>query len=666
MNEKNMPKEFWQRADSLQKRTGYQFSDPKLLRLAFTQRSGAGGPNPSMNNERLEFLGDAALGLLVGEALYQEYPEADEGFMTVERSKLVCGRNLSAWGYEAGFDRMLRVCEGVEVSDAMVEDSVEAVAGAFFLDGGLDAVRALLQSFSDYPDQGAGFDSRRHLERDCSYEKLGAPRYDTMCRRANGKIIFESTVSLDKEPSGTGLGADRTEAERNAARDAMCRLGRASAEEQKKRALVLRARYRRILARHGQSSHSRGAPSMSEAENAAAEKPVLVRDGVEYHIVAKDGPEHKPVFTAAAFRNGIRVAEAGGPSKKDALKALVREVGKAAARQTKRGADAFRDLELAGLKNSPELKGRLQTCCERLGIGQPHYVDLPSPGGKSPLFFVELQLSGEPIVSGSGQSKRAAGQAAAWKMLQLLAADALGETARLGADLPQLHVRLESAFRAVCERVGEKKLRVEVTSAAGQEEMRRARVFFGDRFCTEVPGLGENQARLLALFRAVTQTRRWKDVLNELKVDAPAGMSPQNVRPDLLLEERLKNSRRGPAEILSLRAGGSEDLRLYRTGLFVKGDLAACMTAPGKKIAEQALALLLLDRAARESALVPPLKKEAPAAQTAPSAPHERRKPRRRAPVASLPLPEAPQPKVTLKQRLGSWLRRMGELYTQS
>lgn len=231
MNEKNMPKEFWQRADSLQKRTGYQFSDPELLRLAFTQRSGAGGPNPSMNNERLEFLGDAALGLLVGEALYQEYPEADEGFMTVERSKLVCGRNLSAWGYEAGFDRMLRVCEGVEVSDAMVEDSVEAVAGAFFLDGGLDAVRALLQSFSDYPDQGAGFDSRRHLERDCSYEKLGAPRYDTMCRRANGKIIFESTVSLDKEPSGTGLGADRTEAERNAARDAMCRLGREFGEK---------------------------------------------------------------------------------------------------------------------------------------------------------------------------------------------------------------------------------------------------------------------------------------------------------------------------------------------------------------------------------------------------------------------------------------------------
>ncbi|EFB90898.1 hypothetical protein HMPREF7215_1666, partial [Pyramidobacter piscolens W5455] len=365
---------------------------------------------------------------------------------------------------------------------------------------------------------------------------------------------------------------------------------------------------------------------MSEAERSAAGKPILVRDGVEYRIVAKEGPEHKPVFTAAAFRNGARVAEAGGPSKKDALKALVREVGKAAARQTKRGADAFRDLELAGLKNSPELKGRLQTCCERLGIGQPHYVDLPSPGGKNPLFFVELQLSGEPIVNGSGQSKRAAGQAAAWKMLQLLAADALGESERLNADLPQLRTRLESAFRAVCERSGEKKLRVEIASVDGQEEMRRARVFFGDRFCTEVPGLGDDQARLLALVRAVTQARRWKDVLNELKLNGSSGAAPQNVRPDLLLEERLKSSRRGPSEILSLRAGGSEDLRLYRTGLFVKGDLAACMTAPSKKIAEQALALLLLDRAALGAPLVPPLKKEAPTARTAPSAPHERRK----------------------------------------
>lgn len=666
MSEKNMPREFRQRADSLQKRTGYQFRDPELLRLAFTQRSGADGQSPSMNNERLEFLGDAALGLLVGEALYREYPEADEGFMTIERSKLVCGRNLSAWGYEAGFDRMLRVCDGVEVSDAMVEDSVEAVAGAFFLDGGLDAVRALLQSFSDYPDQGAGFDSRRHLKRDCSYEKLGAPCYSTMRRRANGKIIFESTVSLGKDPSGTGLGSDRTEAERNAARDAMCRLNHASAEEQKKRAVVLRARYRRILARHGQPSRGRGADGVDKAENAAAEKPVLVRDGVEYRIVAKDGPEHKPVFTAAAFRNGARIAEAGGSSKKDALKALVREVGKAAVRQTKRGADAFRDLDLAGLKSSPELKGRLQTCCERLGIGQPHYVDLPSPGGKNPLFFVELQLSGESIVSGSGPSKRAAGQAAAWKMLQLLAADALGESERLNADLPQLQARLEGAFRAVCERGGEKDLRIEAASVDGQDEISRARVFFGSRLCTEVPGLGEKQARLLALFRTVTQTRRWKESLRELKLNVPAGTPPQSVRPGLLLEERLKTLRRGPAEILSLRAGGSEKLRLYRTGLFVKGDLAACMTAPGKKIAEQVLALLLLDRAARGSALVPLPKKEAPAAFTAPGGPRERRAPQRGAPAAPLPLPEAPKKKIRLGQRLTDWFYRMGEKYTRS
>ena len=129
----------------------------------------------------------------------------------------------------------------------------------------------------------------------------------------------------------------------------------------------------------------------------------------------------------------------------------------------------------------------------------------------------------------------------------------------------------------------------------------------------------------------------------------------------------MKNSRRGPAEILSLRAGGSEDLRLYRTGLFVKGDLAACMTAPSKKIAEQTLALLLLDRAARKSALVPLPKKEAPpAAQTTPSAPHERRRPRRRVPVASLPLPELPQKKISLGQRLTDWLYRMGEKYTKS
>ena len=196
---------------------------------------------PSQNNARLEFLGDAAISLLVGAALYGEYPEADEGFMTIERSKLVCGQNLSAWGYEAGFDRMISAGENVLITAAMVEDCVEAVAGALFLDGGLEAVKSFLQSFADYPDQGTGFDARRHLERDCEFEKLGAPKFKTVRRFANGGRIFETTVTLGGKEAGTGLGKDQISSERNAARDALGRLNRVSAAEQQKRAAVQRA-----------------------------------------------------------------------------------------------------------------------------------------------------------------------------------------------------------------------------------------------------------------------------------------------------------------------------------------------------------------------------------------------------------------------------------------
>ena len=245
--QKGTPKEYEQKLFFLQKRTGYSFNDPGLLKLAFTTRSNEGAHMPSANNERLEFLGDAALDLIIGEDLYKEYPDADEGFMTIERSKLACGQNLAAWGYEAGFDMLLRTGDDVGITRSRLEDSLEAVAGAYYLDGGLEAVRSLLQSFSDYPDQGTGFDARRHLARNCTAAQLGTPKYSLTRRRANGKVLFECEITLDKSSVGTGLGDSEDEARRNAARDAMKNLCRTTPAPQK-RPLVLRAR-RRIMQR---------------------------------------------------------------------------------------------------------------------------------------------------------------------------------------------------------------------------------------------------------------------------------------------------------------------------------------------------------------------------------------------------------------------------------
>ncbi len=649
MGSNNVPRFFRAQIDSLQKRTGYVFGNPSLLLLAFTQRSSPGAQAASANNERLEFLGDAALNLLVGDALYREYPEADEGFMTIERSKLVCGPNLSAWGYEAGFDRMISAGDGVAVSDAMVEDSVEAVAGAFFLDGGLEAVRCFLQSFRDYPDQGAGFDARRHLERDCAYEKLGALNRVTVPRNQKGRTVYESSVVVDGRTVGTGIGAERDDAERRAAREAMISLNRVSAQERQKREAVSRARFRRVLSRKSRGSVS-DAPSMSDAERALASG--VVKDGVEYKIASQEGPAHKPVFTAVALRDGVRVAEAKGSSKKAALKALSESV--ASATESARETAAFRDLNLEALRGTPEVKGCLQTCCERLGIGQPRYVDLPSVGAENHTFFTELKLNGEVIASGSGTSKRAAGQTAAWKVLQVIGAGRAGWTGLLNEGAEPLAAGVETAFCAVMARAGEKDVRVDAGADSENGGLFKARAVAGQKVLAEVSGLSMAQAKTLALMKAVTQSRAWKEMAGELGILGLRGLG-DNFRPDLAFESYCRASRLPAPEIVALNTGGGKQ-PLFRVGLFLDGALCAVSAGSGKKSAVQWLALLLLNRAARGVPLVPDLKKKpeirppekAPAAQP-----------------AAVPAPDG-KPKEGVLKRLSVWWHRLGELYTRS
>ncbi len=665
MGSNNLPRNFRAQLDDLQKRTGYLFNDPSLLPLAFTQKSSKGASTPSKNNERLEFLGDAALDLLIGSELYREYPEAGEGFLTIERSKLVCGQNLASWGYEAGFDGMISIGDGVDVSDAMVENAVEAVAGAFFLDGGLEAVKCFLQSFRDYPDQGGGFDPRRHLERDCKYERLGTPRYETLPHLQKGKATFESVVTLDGKNVGSGIGQDRDRAEVCAARNAMMGMSHAPSEEHRKREAAFRARFRRILSRKSRVLSS--PPSMSDAER--EKQPAMVKDGVEYRIVSREGPEHKPLFVAAATRGGEKIAEGRGSSKKGVLKTLVREVEKAKETQSSREETAFRDVDLASLRGSSEVKGCLQTCCERLGLGQPRYTDLPPLGKKNPTFFVELSLNGQTIASGSGASKRAAGQAAAWKILQLLAADHAGLIESQNLASSQLYAKLESAAKSVLEGTGVKNLRIESKPPEG-ENVARARVMAGGQCLTEVPGDDEPQARIFALMRTVSGAHAWKPVFERLKI-AKLIESPDSWRPDIALETWCRTTKRSAPEILSMATG--EKMTTYRVGIFLDGTLCAAIVAPNKKTATAWLSLLLLDRAASGKPLVPGMKKMPARA----SAAKKRVAPKTSAPKKSSPkipepkksAPENPaeeKPKVGIGKRLAGWWRRMGELYTRS
>jgi len=125
----------------LQRRLGYVFDDPTLLSLALSHRSFA-----SANNERMEFLGDAILGLVVTDYLYQQFPDAREGELSRMRSHIVRGESLAevAKQLELGTDILLGPGEmksGGHRRDSILGDTVEALLGAVYLDKGIDAAR---------------------------------------------------------------------------------------------------------------------------------------------------------------------------------------------------------------------------------------------------------------------------------------------------------------------------------------------------------------------------------------------------------------------------------------------------------------------------------------------------------------------------------------------
>ena len=131
--------------EALQARIGHRFADDSLLELALTHRSRSG----NRNNERLEFLGDACLGFVVGAELFRRHPQAQENVLTLMRAALVRGRTLAevARGLELG--EYLRLGPGELKSggyrrDSILSDALEALIGAVLLDAGEAAARELV------------------------------------------------------------------------------------------------------------------------------------------------------------------------------------------------------------------------------------------------------------------------------------------------------------------------------------------------------------------------------------------------------------------------------------------------------------------------------------------------------------------------------------------
>lgn len=171
-------------ADWIEKTLDYRFRDPHRLKRALTHRS-AGG----RHNERLEFLGDAVLGMLVAEMLYQRLPKAEEGYLTRLRAMLVRKETLAEIGAEIGLGHWLRLGAGELKSGGFrrtstLANGVEALLGAIYLDSGLEAARSATASLygdrlKDLPADEELKDPKTRLQEILQGRGLELPVYAT-------------------------------------------------------------------------------------------------------------------------------------------------------------------------------------------------------------------------------------------------------------------------------------------------------------------------------------------------------------------------------------------------------------------------------------------------------------------------------------------------------
>lgn len=216
--------------DELQESLQIYFHAPALMKQAFTHASYRNEHRKSslQDNERLEFLGDAVLEVVVSEHLYTTQPNLPEGELTRLRAAIVCEASLVLFARKLEFDKYVRLGRGEERSGgrhrpALLADVFEAFIGALYLDSGLDAVKAfatkhILAEFSD--SVTADYKTRlqewvqQHLGQELKYETL-EERGPAHARE------FVVQVLVDHESLGHGTGKSKKEAEQHAARMAL-------------------------------------------------------------------------------------------------------------------------------------------------------------------------------------------------------------------------------------------------------------------------------------------------------------------------------------------------------------------------------------------------------------------------------------------------------------
>ena len=221
--------------NELEKAIGYQFRNITLLQNALSHSSYANERwhDSLKSNERLEFLGDSVLGMLVADYLYRTFPNRPEGELTRMRADMVCETTLATVANRLGLGKHLLLGKGEELGggrkrDSILADAVESVIAACYLDGGMDAAVQFIQKFIlvDVPvTKLKNADYKTALQELVQQKKNQVLVYHLVGESGpDHDKEFRVELTLNGEVVGTGIGSSKKRAEQAAAHNAMEKL----------------------------------------------------------------------------------------------------------------------------------------------------------------------------------------------------------------------------------------------------------------------------------------------------------------------------------------------------------------------------------------------------------------------------------------------------------
>lgn len=216
----------------LQNLLGYTFQNETLLSTALTHRSCLNEPGVTESYERLEFLGDAVLEMIISVYLFNKYPNKMEGYLTAARSATVRTEALSKISKDHGIDTFIRMSKGEESTGgrsnpSILEDVIESLMGAMYCDGGFDAANHFFTTFilpnaQEIISEDQLKDAKSILQEKVQSKGFTSPVYKTVNETGpDHDKTFEVVVVVDNKEITTGSGKSKQEAEQNAAKMAI-------------------------------------------------------------------------------------------------------------------------------------------------------------------------------------------------------------------------------------------------------------------------------------------------------------------------------------------------------------------------------------------------------------------------------------------------------------